>query len=91
MPFSISWRAASSGERVMEGVWSSVLGGLEALLRDEEREAGLDGGAGPAGLNPMVDGGCSRSFCSTLPSARSASWLMLFIISSMRDWMVGGG
>lgn len=68
----------------MEGVGSSLEAAAAALLRDEERDGALDGGAGAEDLKPMVEGGCSRSFCSTLPRARSASWLMLFIMSSIR-------
>ncbi len=79
VPFSISCRAASSGESVTGG--ASCVSLLVALLRDERD--GLEGGGG-AGLKPIVWGGSSRSFCSTLLRARSASWLMLLIMSSMR-------
>jgi len=83
VPFSISWRAASSGER--EGAGAPIV--VEAaLLREEERD-GLAGGAAGAVLKPIVLGGCSRSFFSTLMRARSAMSLMMFMMSSMRDWV----
>jgi hypothetical protein len=79
VPFSISWRACSSGGPGSAAAASSCPGAPDCLPRPL---AGA--GAGPCALKPRVAGGALRSPCSTLLRARSARMLMLLMMSSRR-------